>query len=109
VSNSEASAAVRPPQSATALGRLRELATLLLKLGTISFGGPAAHIALIESEIVGKRQPNSEENYDNSKNCINLDLDCPCYRARGSPAEIYPSPAAGGCEALAVQRRSPGG
>jgi chromate transporter len=36
--------------------RLIELATLFLKLGTISFGGPAAHIALIESEIVRKRQ-----------------------------------------------------
>lgn len=36
--------------------RLHELATLFLKLGSISFGGPAAHIALIESEIVRKRQ-----------------------------------------------------
>jgi chromate transporter len=36
--------------------RLRELAGLFLKLGTISFGGPAAHIALIEGEIVRKRQ-----------------------------------------------------
>ena len=35
--------------------RLRELVFLFLKLGTISFGGPAAHVALIESEIVGKR------------------------------------------------------
>jgi chromate transporter len=35
---------------------LRELATLFLKLGAISFGGPAAHIALIEEEIVRKRQ-----------------------------------------------------
>ena len=36
--------------------RLGELAALFFKLGTISFGGPAAHIALIESEIVRKRQ-----------------------------------------------------
>ena len=36
--------------------RLRELASLFLKLGAVSFGGPAAHIALIESEIVRKRQ-----------------------------------------------------
>lgn len=36
--------------------RLRELALLFLKLGAVSFGGPAAHIALIEAEIVRKRQ-----------------------------------------------------
>jgi len=32
-------------------GRIRELATLFFKLGTIRFGGPAAHIALIEGEV----------------------------------------------------------
>lgn len=37
-------------------GRLRDFAVLFFKLGAISFGGPAAHIALIDAEIVGRRQ-----------------------------------------------------
>lgn len=36
--------------------RLIELAGLFLKIGIIGFGGPAAHIALIESEVVRKRK-----------------------------------------------------
>jgi len=32
-----------------------EVAALFLKLGTISFGGPAAHVALMEQEVVTKR------------------------------------------------------
>ena len=36
--------------------QLADLALVFLKLGTIAFGGPAAHIALIEGEIVHKRQ-----------------------------------------------------
>lgn len=47
---------VAPPDTGSSLAsRLRDLAFLFLKLGTISFGGPAAHIALIEEEIVRKR------------------------------------------------------
>lgn len=44
------------PALASVPARLGELSALFLKLGAISFGGPAAHIALIEEEIVHKRQ-----------------------------------------------------
>lgn len=35
---------------------LGDLARLFVKLGTIGFGGPAAHIALMEDEVVRRRQ-----------------------------------------------------
>ena len=35
---------------------LREVSALFLKLGFISFGGPAAHIAIMEKEIVTRRK-----------------------------------------------------
>ena len=36
--------------------KLLELARLFSKLGIIAFGGPAAHIAMIEEEVVRRRQ-----------------------------------------------------
>jgi chromate transporter len=36
--------------------RLTELAAVFLKLGAIGFGGPGAHIAMLEDEIVTRRQ-----------------------------------------------------
>jgi len=40
----------RPP-----LATVREVAALFLRLGATSFGGPAAHVALMRDEVVGRR------------------------------------------------------
>ena len=36
--------------------RLRDLAWVFLRLGATAFGGPAAHVALMEAEVVGRRR-----------------------------------------------------
>lgn len=42
---------------------MKELSLLFLKLGTIAFGGPAAHIAMIEDEVVKRRAWISHEHF----------------------------------------------
>lgn len=36
--------------------RLKELAAIFFRLGTIAFGGPAAHVAMMDDEVVKRRQ-----------------------------------------------------
>jgi chromate transporter len=43
--------------------RLSELALLFLKLGTIGFGGPAAHISLMRQEVVDRRRWLTDEHF----------------------------------------------
>lgn len=52
--------------------RLLEVTWLFLKLGTISFGGPAAHIALMEQEAVHKRRWLSPEHFLDLLAAVNL-------------------------------------
>jgi chromate transporter len=52
------------PADATPRGRaLRELAAIFLRLGTTAFGGPAAHIAMFEDEVVRRRRWISRERF----------------------------------------------
>ena len=51
---------------------LREIALLFLKLGTIGFGGPAAHIALMEEEVVRRRRWLTHEEFLDLVGATNL-------------------------------------
>lgn len=44
-------------------GKLREVAAVFLRLGTMAFGGPAAHVAMMEDEVVRRRQWLSREEF----------------------------------------------
>src|SRR5918911_5112213 len=52
--------------------RLIELAKLFLKLGTIAFGGPAVHIAMMEDEVVRRRQWLTREEFLDLLGATNL-------------------------------------
>ncbi len=52
--------------------RLKELAQLFLKLGFIGFGGPAAHIAMMQNEVVVKRKWLDEQHFLDLLGATNL-------------------------------------
>jgi len=51
---------------------LKQLALVFLKLGAISFGGPAAHIAMMEDEIVRRRRWLSRDEFLDLLGATNL-------------------------------------
>ncbi|MEH1882914.1 chromate efflux transporter [Nostoc sp.] len=56
----------------SAPSRLSELAKLFFKLGVIGFGGPVAHIAMIEDEVVKRRQWLTREHFLDLLGATNL-------------------------------------
>lgn len=51
---------------------IKDIAKLFLKLGFIGFGGPAAHIAMMQQEVVVKRQWLSEQHFLDLLGATNL-------------------------------------
>ena len=50
----------------------KEIAKLFLKLGIIGFGGPAAHIAMMQDEVVQKRKWLTEQHFLDLMGATNL-------------------------------------
>lgn len=52
--------------------KLKEIALLFFKLGCIAFGGPAAHVAMMQDEVVTKRKWMTEEHFLDLMGVTNL-------------------------------------
>jgi chromate transporter len=61
-----------PPIDPTERGRLWALAALFLRLGATAFGGPAAHVGLMENEVVRRRRWLTREEFLDLVGATNL-------------------------------------
>ncbi|HXK62015.1 MAG TPA: chromate efflux transporter [Acidobacteriota bacterium] len=65
--------AAEPEDDQTVTGAsLGELALVFLKLGTVAFGGPAAHVGLMDNEVVRRRRWLSRESFLDLLGATNL-------------------------------------
>jgi chromate transporter len=61
-----------PLPAARPAARLREVAWVFLKLGTIAFGGPAAHVGVMVDEVVHRRRWTTREQFLDLLGATNL-------------------------------------
>jgi chromate transporter len=54
------------------MSHLKEVAAVFFKLGVVAFGGPAAHIAMMEEEVVTKRNWMTREHFLDLVGATNL-------------------------------------
>lgn len=76
--------------------RLQEIAAVFFRLGCIAFGGPAAHIAMMENEIVAKRKWITREHFLDLVGATNLipgpnstEMTMHCGHERGGVAGLF--------------------
>lgn len=60
------------PSGVPATGSLREVVAVFLRLGTVAFGGPAAHTAMMRQELVRRRAWVSDERFVDLMGATNL-------------------------------------
>ena len=77
-------------------GSLKEIALVFFKLGCVAFGGPAAHISMMEEEIIEKRKWMTREHFLDLIGATNLipgpnstEMTMHCGHERGGVAGLF--------------------
>lgn len=80
----------------TKKGNLLEIASVFFRMGAIAFGGPAAHIAMMESEIIAKRKWMDRQHFLDLMGATNLipgpnstEMTMHCGHERGGTAGLF--------------------
>ena len=77
-------------------GNLREIASVFFRMGAVAFGGPAAHIAMMESEIITKRKWMDRQHFLDLMGATNLipgpnstEMTMHCGHERGGTVGLF--------------------